>query len=136
MISPFWFDVMMEAVICVLAIVFGIAFSSQIRSIRFDAMFWLIVRLLTGNRRWIIDGKYPSSVVNLCVGVGDLCLSVEVMLFRSMATVNPKIEIVMAINFSDSGIVIVGILVGGRFEVIINPARILPRARRLIGLIS
>lgn len=38
-----------------------------------------------------------------------------------------------ALNFRVVGIVITGVLVGRKFEVIISPATILPQASRLIG---
>uniref|UniRef100_A0A8B9Z0F2 NADH-ubiquinone oxidoreductase chain 6 n=1 Tax=Bos mutus grunniens TaxID=30521 RepID=A0A8B9Z0F2_BOSMU len=46
-------------------VVFGRMASSQIRSRREDADFWLIDRFMYGARRCIIVGKYPSKVENL-----------------------------------------------------------------------
>lgn len=45
--------------------VFGRMASSQIRSRREDADFWLIDKFMYGARRCIIVGKYPSKVENL-----------------------------------------------------------------------
>lgn len=53
-----------------------------------------------------------------------------------MAIKKPIIVTRSAANFRENGIVIIGVFEGRKFEVIINPARMLPQARRLIGLIT
>lgn len=58
------------------------------------------------------------------------------MLFRSSAIANPAIVIIRAAAFIYQGIVITCTVVGGMLYEIKKPARILPRASRLIGLIS
>lgn len=59
-----------------------------------------------------------------------------VRLFRSSAIVNPAMVTISAIVFKYHGMVITWIVVGGMLYEMKNPARMLPRARRLIGLIS
>ena len=46
LIRPFWFVTMVDAFTWISEIVFGKIFSSQIRSRREDADFWLIVRFM------------------------------------------------------------------------------------------
>lgn len=57
-------------------------------------------------------------------------------LFSSKASKNPRIETNSAVVFRYHGIVRIGTLVGGMLCEIKNPARMLPNARRLIGLIK
>lgn len=59
----------------------------------------------------------------------------RVKLFSSRAIANPRIEMSKAVIFRYQGIVRIWILVGGMFCEIRKPARILPSARRLMGLI-
>lgn len=56
-------------------------------------------------------------------------------LFSSRAIANPKIEMSRAIVFRYQGIVRIWVWVGGMFCEIRKPARMLPSAKRLIGLI-
>lgn len=85
--------------------------------------------------RWIIDGKYPRDVEN------DAGLEVvfmekfRVKLFSSRAMANPMIEISRAVTLRYQGIVSIGILVGGILSEMRKPAKMLPSANRLIGLI-
>lgn len=58
-----------------------------------------------------------------------------VKLLSSSAVIRPKVVIVRAVSLICQGSVRIGVLSGGRLKKIINPARILPSARRLIGLI-
>lgn len=58
-----------------------------------------------------------------------------VRLLSSKAIANPRIEMSRAVVFRYQGIVRIWILVGGMLCEITNPARILPSAKRLIGLI-
>ena len=46
LIRPFWFVTVMDAFIWISEVVFGKMFSSQIRSRREDASFWLIVKFV------------------------------------------------------------------------------------------
>lgn len=57
-------------------------------------------------------------------------------LFSSRATRSPVIVINRAVIFSCQGMVMVWVLIGGMLWEMIYPAKILPNARRLIGLIS
>lgn len=59
----------------------------------------------------------------------------SVRLFSSRASRKPRIEISRAVVFKYHGIVRIWMLVGGILYEIKNPARMLPNARRLIGLI-
>lgn len=59
----------------------------------------------------------------------------NVRLFSSRASRKPRIEISRAVVFKYHGIVRTWMLVGGVLYVMKNPARMLPNARRLIGLV-
>lgn len=65
LIRPFWFVTRVDAFIWASEMVFGRMASSQIRSRRENADFWLIDKFMYGARRCIIVGKYPSKVENL-----------------------------------------------------------------------
>lgn len=54
---------------------------------------------------------------------------------RSKASKKPRRVTIKAAVFTSSGIVISGVFKGIMFEVINRPARMLPQARRLIGLV-
>lgn len=56
-------------------------------------------------------------------------------MFNSIASVNPMIVTPRAVNFRYNGIVICGTVIGVRLLEIMNPAKMLPNNRRLIGLI-
>lgn len=58
------------------------------------------------------------------------------MLFRSSAIANPAIVIMRAVIFRYQGMVITCTVVGGMLYEMKKPAKILPSANRLIGLIS
>lgn len=62
------------------------------------------------------------------------CLFVR--LARSMAIINPRMVTIRALNFSVSGMVMTGVFLGVKFEVMIRPAMMLPHANRLMGLIT
>lgn len=53
----------------------------------------------------------------------------------SRAINRPRIVTIKALSFSRGCMVMIGVLIGSVFEVIRRPARMLPQARRLIGLI-
>lgn len=59
----------------------------------------------------------------------------EVKLLSSKAIINPRIETSRAVVFRYQGMVRTWMLVGGMLYEIRNPARMLPRARRLMGLV-
>lgn len=46
LMRPFWFVIIVDIFICASEVVFGKMFSSQIKSRREDADFWLIVRFI------------------------------------------------------------------------------------------
>lgn len=56
------------------------------------------------------------------------------MLFSSIARMNPVIVTASAVSLMYEGMVICCTDMGGMLFVIINPAKMLPIARRLIGL--
>lgn len=135
LIRPFWFVMMMDIFIWISEVVFGKMFSSQIKSSREDADFWLIVRLAWGIRRCMIVGKYPSWLENLKEFDGWLNFRFWVMLLISSARIKPRIVIARAVIFRYWGMVICGIVVGGMLLEMINPAKRLPISRRLMGLV-
>lgn len=98
-------------------------------------IYSLDLKFFCGIIRWIIDGKYPRDVEN------DAGLEVvfmekfRVKLFSSRAMANPMIEISRAVTLRYQGIVSIGILVGGILSEMRKPAKMLPSANRLIGLI-
>lgn len=55
---------------------------------------------------------------------------------NSSAAMSPRTETARAANFSVKGIVATGVFSGRILEEMISPAAMLPRARRLIGLIK
>lgn len=135
LISPFWLVTILDKYVCVVEVDFGIKFSNQIISRRCEDTFKLEFRVFCGRIRWIIGGKYPSEVEN---DEGLEVVLIErfmVRLFSSSAIANPKIEIERAVILRYQGIVRIGMLVGGMLNEIRNPAKMLPSARRLIGLI-
>lgn len=58
-----------------------------------------------------------------------------VKLLSSRAKISPRIVTARAENLAYQGIVRIWVPRGGKLEKIMNPAKILPNARRLIGLI-
>lgn len=85
--------------------------------------------------RWIIDGKYPRAVEN---DIGLEVVFIEkfrVKLLSSRAIAKPRIEISRAVIFRYQGIVSIGTLVGGMLSEMRKPAKMLPSASRLMGLI-
>lgn len=63
--------------------------------------------------------------------LGDLL----VIAFSSMDSRMPIVVTIRADSFVIGGIVMVIMVVGGMFMIRINPAKMLPRAKRMIGLI-
>lgn len=59
-----------------------------------------------------------------------------VKLFRSSAIANPAMVTISAVVFRYHGIVITWMVVGGMLYEMKKPARMLPSASRLIGLVS
>lgn len=68
--------------------------------------------------------------------VGVILICLEVAVASANAIIRPIIVTISAANLRDSGIVIVGVLDGRKFRVIINPAIMLPQARRSIGAVT
>lgn len=65
-----------------------------------------------------------------------MCLRYRVIEFSSVAIRNPVIVTIRAVSFMYSGMVICGVDIGVIFIEMINPAKILPMASRLIELIN
>lgn len=68
-------------------------------------------------------------------GRGFVGFRLLVKLFRSNAITNPAMVTIRAVVFMYQGIVITCVVVGGMLYEMKNPARMLPSANRLIGLI-
>lgn len=95
------------------------------------------VKFSFGVNRWMMAGKNPSMLEKLCsvrLGVVLNCLLVSDASSNAMR--RPEIVTRRAANFKWVGMVITGVLVGRKFEVIRSPAMMLPQASRLIGLIT
>lgn len=68
------------------------------------------------------------------MGVVLICFVVVVASARAITS--PVIVTASAASLRDRGIVIVGVFIGKKFEVIISPAIILPHASRSIGAMT
>lgn len=136
LISPFWLVIDLEIDVCRVDRVFGSAFSIQMRSSRFSDVLKLIVSILLGIRRCMVSGKNPRDVENMAACEGLSSVRFEVRLFSSSAMANPIIVTRMAVVFRYHGMVMTWIVVGGMLYEMKNPARILPRAKRLMGFIN
>lgn len=94
------------------------------------------MRLSLGASRWTIAGKNPNIFEkwwDVRLGVGLNCLLVRRA--SSRAINRPRIVTIRALSFRTGCIVMIGVLRGRMFEVIRRPAKMLPQARRLMGLI-
>lgn len=117
-------------------IVFGPVFSSQVRSIVWLAIDWPKRRLSLGVSRWMIEGKNPSILEKWWVGRWGVILScLLVAVVRLNAVKRPRIVTVRAAVFSRGGMDIMGVFSGVIFMEIKKPAKMLPQASRLMGLI-
>lgn len=67
-------------------------------------------------------------------GVSFICFVVR--LASSTAAASPIIVTIRALAFSEKGMVIIGVFVGGKLLIMIEPAMMLPQASRLMGLIT
>lgn len=105
----------------------------QDRSIRFRAVFCPFLRRFVELRRWVRRLKYPSVVEKFdrgfCLGRIRAWVSFDISRARTM----PRAVMMMAVILMDSGMVVGGVFVGRMKEVIMNPAVMLPSARRVIG---
>lgn len=90
LIWPFWLEVKIEAFICRLEIDFGSAVSNQVRSSRWEAVFWPRIRFSRGRKRCMIVGKYPRRLENLKGARGCLNFRFCVKVARSRAIVKPR----------------------------------------------
>lgn len=84
-----------------------------------------------------MGGKNPNMLEkawSVRVGVILICLEVDVASVRAM--IRPVIVTASAASLSRGGIVIMGVFSGKKFKVIINPATMLPQARRSIDAIT
>ena len=82
-----------------------------------------------------MGGKYPSEVEKDASWVFLFILKFWVSVLSSSAIAKPIIVTSMAVIFKYHGIVITWMLVGGMLWEMKNPAKMLPSAKRLIGLI-
>lgn len=114
----------------------GPTFSSQVWSVIWEAISWPKPNVSFGERRWMIGGKNPSRFEKRWVGRLVAGFSSWPVKFpRSRANKKPNRVTAKAAVFTSSGMVISGVFRGVIFEVINKPARMLPQARRLIGLV-
>lgn len=119
------------------AIAFGPAFSSQVWSTIWLATAWPRDSVSLGTNRWITIGKNPNMFEKwwgVISGVGLNCLVVSDA--SSSARISPMTETIRAANLRRGGMDMMGVLRGVMFEVMTSPARILPQAKRLMGLIT
>lgn len=85
-------------------LIFGMAFSSHVRSRIFRAMLKLIVKDFIGTRRWTVDGKYSSDVEKVVADEGLFSFRLLVKLLSSKAMVKPEIVTRIAVVFRYHGI--------------------------------
>lgn len=119
------------------ATAFGPVFSSQVWSTIWLAMACPRKRESLGVSRWRIIGKKPNIFEKWWegkIGAGLNCLAVREA--SSNAVKRPKMVTARAASLRNGGIDIIGVFKGVMFEVRISPARILPQAKRLMGLIT
>lgn len=123
----------MAAVICRVARPSGPTILYQDRSIRWEAIFWPPVRRLVELSRWTRGLKYPSDVEKFEKGPCFVRIRVWVIFEISRARIIPSTVTMMAVILMYKGMVMGGVFAGGMYEVRINPAVMLPSARRVIG---
>ena len=75
-----------------------------------------------------------EKLCSVILGVVLNCLFVRFV--RSMAVISPTIVTIRALSLSAGGMVMIGVFVGKKLDVMIRPAIMLPHANRLIGLIT
>lgn len=137
MIRPEWKAVAaLVVVICKLASPSGPSILYQERSIRWEAMFCPPLRKLVMLRRWIKGLKYPRDVEKFERVVCFVRMSVWVIFEISRARAMPRAVTIRAVILMDRGMVIGGVFVGMMNEVMRNPARMLPSARRVMGEVT
>lgn len=115
----------------------GPIFSNHVWSTIWLAIFCPKIKLSLGADRCTSDGKKPSILEKLCKGMFGVILNcLDVRDASSRARSSPRPETRRALNFRVRGIVMIGVLVGRTYEVIRNPAMMLPQASRFNGLIT
>lgn len=113
----------------------GPTFSSQVRSTNWLAIFCPMSRLRLGIRRWMMAGKYPSVLEKLwVVMIGAILCCALVSRASSRATKNPVTETIIALSLRRGGIVMIGVLIGRKTDVIRRPAGMVPPASRFRGI--
>ena len=118
------------------AVVFGRMVSSQIKSSKEVANFWLINRFRWGSRWCMMVGKYPKRVENLEESDGYIYFKFCVLRLILNASTKPKVVTARAVNFKCRGMAIRGMVVGGMVLEMRKPAKILPINRLLMELIK
>lgn len=132
---PVWAVVeVLDARSCVFASPSGPSFLYQNRSMRCKAIFCPVSSAFMGVMRWVSRLKYPKEEEKFrqlfCFG----CVRVWAMFDSSRARRAPRMVTIMAAVFVMMGMVIGGVFVGGMKDVISRPARMLPKASRVMGL--
>lgn len=106
----------------------------QDRSIRWDAIFCPLFSRFVEAGRWDKGLKNPNEVEKFMRVVCFGGVRVWVMFESSRARMMPRVVTMMAAVFVSVGMVIGGVFVGKMKDVMSRPAVMLPRARRVIGL--
>ena len=112
----------------------GPIFLYQDRSIRCEAIFCPLFRSFVEVRRCVNGLKYPNVDEKFRRGFCFGWVRVCVMFKSSKARIAPRIVAMIAAVFVSVGMVMGGVFVGIVYDVMNRPARMLPRARRMIGL--
>lgn len=116
---------------------FGPVFSSHVWSTICAAMNWPKNRLILGGNRWIMFGKNPSMFEKWWVLRRGVCVNcLPVRLASSKAIKSPRRVTSRAASFKRGGIVMTQVFGSTIFDVIRSPAKMLPQASRLMGLIT
>lgn len=124
------------AISCKLASPSGPRILYQERSIRCEAMFCPPPRRLDMVKRWVRGLKYPRDVEKFEKAVCFVRMRVWAIFEISRAKAIPRAVTTRAVILMDVGMVIVGVFVGMMNEVMRNPARMLPRASRVMGEVT
>lgn len=117
--------------------VLGPDFSNHVWSTSCAAINCPNSKLILVGARWANAGKKPSILEKWWYLIWGVVLNwALVSLASSRAVSSPRMVTTSAANFIRGGIVMTGVFGRITFDVITNPATMLPQASRLIGLIT
>lgn len=125
----------LAAMVCRLASPSGPIFLYQDKSTRWLAIFCPELSRVRELGRWVRGLKYPNVREKFEYGFCLGWVRVWVVAVSSRARMMPAVVTRMAAAFVSGGIVIGGVCVGVMYDVISRPTIMLPRARRVIGLV-